>query len=172
METKCSLKNSRLSLRHVLQPMVLVAVSFPLLSSICKKKPSIEACICCCNFNRLRFKNLSVFHGFAFLCLVHTKLVCNTSLHVPTQITERVKTGSFDQIFCIIRYQYVSKQFSIRRSRLYSVFIPFLSSSDRVNSPVHLVGTTFPKVQVRLQCVGTRSDPVVLRSHYVQFRSN
>ena len=78
------------------------------------------------------------------LCLVHTKLICNTSLHVPTQITERVKTGSFDQMFYIIRYQYVSKQFSVRRSRLNSVRSPLVSSSDRVKSPVHLVGTTFP----------------------------
>ena len=77
-------------------------------------------------------------------CLVHTKFVCNTSLHVPTQITEPVKTGSFDNIFCIIRYQYVSKQFSVRRSRLYSVCSQLVSSSDRVKSPVHLVGTTFP----------------------------
>ena len=65
----------------------------------------------------------------------------NTSLHVPTEITERVKTGNFDQMFCMIRYQYVSKQFSVR---LYSVRSPLVSSSDRVKSPVHLVGTTFP----------------------------
>ena len=78
------------------------------------------------------------------LSLVHTKLVCNTSLHVPTEITERVKTGNLDQMFCIIRYQYVSKQFSVRRSRLYSVRSPLVSSSDRVKSPVHVVGTTFP----------------------------
>ena len=87
------------------------------------------------------FPSLLLHH---LLCLVHTKLVRNTSLHVPTQITERVKMGSFDQMFCIIRYQYVSKQFSIRRSRLYSVCSPLVSSSDRVKSPVHLVGTTFP----------------------------
>ena len=78
------------------------------------------------------------------LCLVHTKPVCNTSLHVPTQFTELVKMGSFDQMFYIIRYQNVSKQFSVRRSRLYSVRSPFVSSSDRAKSPVHLVGTTFP----------------------------
>ena len=76
--------------------------------------------------------------------LVHTKLVCNTSLHVPAEIAERVKTGNFDQMFCIIRYQYVSKQFSVRRPRFYSVRGPLVSSSDRVKSPVHLVGTTFP----------------------------
>ena len=78
------------------------------------------------------------------LCLVHTKFVCNASLHVPTQITERVKTGSFDQMFCVIRYQYISKQFSVCQSHLYSVRSPFVSSSDRVKSPVHLVRTTFP----------------------------
>ena len=78
------------------------------------------------------------------LCLVHTKLVCKTSLHVPTQITERVKTDSFDKMFCVIWYQYVSKQFSVHQSRLYSVRGPLVSSSDRLKSPVHLVGTTFP----------------------------
>ena len=101
----------------------------------------------------------------ATLSLVYTKLVCNTSLHVPTQITEWVKTGNFAEMFCIIRYQYVSKQFSVRRSGLYSVRSPLVSSSDRVSHQFNSWGRRFQTVQVRLQCVGTRSDPVVPRSH-------
>ena len=85
-----------------------------------------------------------IFVSVLPLSLVHTKLVCNTSLHVPTQIIERVKMGNFDQMFCIMRFQYVCKQFSVRRSRFYSVRSPLVSSSDRVKSPVHLVVTTFP----------------------------
>ena len=109
---------------------------------------------------------------WANLCLVHTKLVCCTSLHVPTQITERVKMGSFDQMFCIIRYQYVSKQFSVRRSRLYSVRSPLVSSSDGSSHQFTSWGRRFQTVQVLLQWVGTHSDPVVPRPHYVQFHSN
>ena len=74
--------------------------------------------------------------------------------------------------FCKIRYQYVFKQFSVRRSRLYSVHSPLVSSSGRVSHQFTSWGRRFQTVQVRLQCVGTRSDPVVPRSHYAQFRSN
>ena len=109
------------------------------------------------------------FDGFFVvnLCLVHTKLICNTSLHVPTQITERVKTGSFDQMFCIIRYQYVSKQFSVCQSHLYSVRSPLVSSSphgDDISKQSKSVCSALEPVQTQLYLIPTASNSVLTSS--------
>ena len=62
-------------------------------------------------------------------------------------------------------FQYVDHVFIQSTVRWYPVQI---GSSHQFTS----WGRRFQTVQVRVQCVGTRSDPVVLRSHYVQFRPN
>ena len=62
-------------------------------------------------------------------------------------------------------FQYVDCVFIQSAVRWYPVQI---GSSHQFTS----LGRRFQTAQVRLQCVGTRSDPVVPRSHYVQFRSN
>ena len=117
-------------------------------------------------------KSMALYNTALILfSLVHTKLVCNTSLHVPTQITERLKTGNFDKTFWIIRYQYVSKQFSVRRSRLYSVGIQFRSGQvtssprgDDVSKLSKSVCSALEPVQTQLYLVPTMPNSVLTSS--------
>ena len=71
----------------------------------------------------------------------------------------------YDTSTFLSSFQYVDHVFIQSAVRWYPVQI---GSSHQFTS----WGQRFQTVQVSLQCVGTRSDPVVLCSHKVQFRSN